>query len=65
MTIERERAVDNAVKHIGGERLCALGVTVEQRAVELEFILIQAVGAVALAVQAPDCLLYTSPSPRD
>jgi len=41
MTIERERAVGNAVEHIGGERLCALGVTVEQRAVELEFILIQ------------------------
>ena len=29
MTIERERAVGNAVEHIGGERLCALGVTVE------------------------------------
>lgn len=54
MTIERERAVDNAVDHIGGECLRPLGVAVEQRAVELELVLIQPVGAIALTIQTPE-----------
>lgn len=54
MTIERERAVDNAVEHIGGERLCTLGIAIEQRAVELELVLIQPIGAIALTIQTPE-----------